>query len=678
MLGLIFCPSLSHRGTIELRDNVVNNFFFILSMTNKLRGPALKRQRRRLLITKTCLMMIVQTIFLSVLSQYDNTEAFPIPERLFVVASSRSNYAPNFRNGSSWLDVMLRHSPFLTMTNRGDDRPSTNGDDGASSIRIDDVTKMSAPLQSIDHNRQLSDAGEYRGNTRSNSRSGGSSIKWRQQGNGDGNQSGDDEVPYYPDGLHDIDCSRFEGWEDVPVECLEGTFSPTVSPTMAVDFVVPDQTGTGAPVETSSPSDESIEFDDPVGSGPANETMETPVSSPVTQPTSQAESSSDDAPSSSEFPNETKPSNVISLQFSMAVVHLHYLTNDERNLIVTMCLRATTDTLNNYTTLIVHDEMDPPSSSNNTINDDNRGLLGSRNSDSSIITTTDPLNVNNKGRSLDEKDDNIPRPATYLFLDDAHIIKSDYMEEWFVVTATYRAFRYDDQPIVNATRLDVIATVCDEVMTIAMNEGVFWTALESLQFGQDLLIQGTPYHSPDDAGLADCRPVGSEYDLVPFEMVDNVTPDDATHDTVLGNCAADVTWTIREWVGLGMMSVTILFGFVLSLIAVRLEKRRTREQLWGVLTEEGVGELLHVGWRYHQGTASDDNPTGTGPQLFLQIFDKGKLGYSDDNSMLQGGVEQHGVGLQHDEHRDEHGLHPITSTTAATSTPHTSTVPPPH
>jgi hypothetical protein len=37
---------------------------------------------------------------------------------------------------------------------------------------------------------------------------------------------------------------------------------------------------------------------------------------------------------------------------------------------------------------------------------------------------------------------------------------------------------------------------------------------------------------------------------------------------------------------------------------------------------------LNVGWRYQEG----------GEQLFLQVFDKGKLGYNDDNSMLMGGV----------------------------------------
>jgi hypothetical protein len=71
-----------------------------------------------------------------------------------------------------------------------------------------------------------------------------------------------------------------------------------------------------------------------------------------------------------------------------------------------------------------------------------------------------------------------------------------------------------------------------------------------------------------------------------------------------------------------------------------------------VFTEEGVGEILQVGWRYQQGMipslAKDGNDNQNDAdvgeqqqQLYLQIYDKTKLGYNDENSMLQGGVEQH-------------------------------------
>jgi hypothetical protein len=89
-------------------------------------------------------------------------------------------------------------------------------------------------------------------------------------------------------------------------------------------------------------------------------------------------------------------------------------------------------------------------------------------------------------------------------------------------------------------------------------------------------------------------------------------------------------WGTREWLGLILFLVLVFLTSFLTYCSVWIKRRHTRKQLWGTqhLTESGVGDLLNVGWRYQEG----------GEQLFLQVFDKGKLGYNDDNSMLMGGV----------------------------------------
>jgi hypothetical protein len=468
----------------------------------------------------------------------------------------------------------------------------------------------------------------------------------RQNGGGGGDYNTDNDVPYGNEHLHDMDCAQFEGWDDVPLEC-QGTIWPTNSPTTEVFFVATGE-DTSAPLETSAPIEGDSSTGDfiPIGgNGPSNESESLPrpeegVSSPVAAPT-------DD--SNAKFPDKTTtPSNIVSLHFSMAIIHLGYLSDDEANLIVTMCLRAVTDTLNTYSTFNVTDFLSPPSTSNN-------------------------------GRSVqeEEEDGGGDTVAANLFLHDAQIGESDQMQDWFVVTATYLVFRLDGDPVVNSTRLDAIATSLDEVLTIAMEDGTYRASLEALDFGQDLLMDMENY-TPDDYGLVDSQAVGHEYDISQEggeesgmdsttngtasredPMFDPVTEptlaptheESNTHDTVLGHAASDVVWMTREWVGLGMMSATILFSVLLSVIAMRLQQTKTRDQIWGtILTEEGVGELLHVGWRYHQGTASPDerNPTsgiphgggGGGQQLFLQIYDKANVGYSDDNSMLQGGVDR--------------------------------------
>lgn len=89
-------------------------------------------------------------------------------------------------------------------------------------------------------------------------------------------------------------------------------------------------------------------------------------------------------------------------------------------------------------------------------------------------------------------------------------------------------------------------------------------------------------------------------------------------------------WDIREWLGLGICTFTTVIATILMVVSAHLHRRQAQKNLWG-LTEQGVGELLNVGWSYQQ------QETG---QLFLKVYDKGKAGYNDENSVLQGGIER--------------------------------------
>ena len=87
-------------------------------------------------------------------------------------------------------------------------------------------------------------------------------------------------------------------------------------------------------------------------------------------------------------------------------------------------------------------------------------------------------------------------------------------------------------------------------------------------------------------------------------------------------------WSAREWFGLGLCVSTITIAALLTLVSSRIQRRESTKCLWG-LTEQGVGELLNLGWTYQQERNG---------QLFLKIFDKGQIGYTDDNSVLRGEV----------------------------------------
>ncbi len=104
--------------------------------------------------------------------------------------------------------------------------------------------------------------------------------------------------------------------------------------------------------------------------------------------------------------------------------------------------------------------------------------------------------------------------------------------------------------------------------------------------------------------------------------IDNLDRSDEFSDPL------EIVWEIREWIGLGVCTFTIITVTFLTVVSTRLHRLHAQKKAWG-LTEQGVGELLNVGWAYQQ--------EGSG-LLFLKVYNKGRVGYSDENSVLNGKV----------------------------------------
>jgi hypothetical protein len=86
-------------------------------------------------------------------------------------------------------------------------------------------------------------------------------------------------------------------------------------------------------------------------------------------------------------------------------------------------------------------------------------------------------------------------------------------------------------------------------------------------------------------------------------------------------------WDWQRYLGLVLFATAFLGGMLLSQISAIRQRRRRRKDVWANLaSEEGVKELLRTGWAVK------------GSQM--EIFDKSKMGYRDDDSMLIGGFEQ--------------------------------------
>jgi len=86
-------------------------------------------------------------------------------------------------------------------------------------------------------------------------------------------------------------------------------------------------------------------------------------------------------------------------------------------------------------------------------------------------------------------------------------------------------------------------------------------------------------------------------------------------------------WDYRRWLGLGLFCGTFVMTLLLTQVASYRKRRRMAKEAWGNLgTESGVDELLKTGWNIK------------GSQM--EIYDKTKVGYRDDDSVLMGGFEQ--------------------------------------
>jgi hypothetical protein len=168
-------------------------------------------------------------------------------------------------------------------------------------------------------------------------------------------------------------------------------------------------------------------------------------------------------------------------------------------------------------------------------------------------------------------------------------------------------------------------------------------------------------HWAGDQEMAPNAPVMSEG--APINANTTSAADDGVGGGSGGTIAYNETLSLewgdpREWCGLALCLLTIVTATLLTTVASILQRQQQNMYFcWGgALTEQGVGELLQVGWRYQHHHLEDEqsnhnhdhnNVTSQqqqqqqkqqAPQFFLQVFDKSLVGYNDDNSILQGGV----------------------------------------
>jgi hypothetical protein len=114
---------------------------------------------------------------------------------------------------------------------------------------------------------------------------------------------------------------------------------------------------------------------------------------------------------------------------------------------------------------------------------------------------------------------------------------------------------------------------------------------------------------------------------------------------IVGSKPLTLEFGLREWVGASVGGSTMLLATLLFWISSAYQKRRMRKQ-WekAMLTEQGISDVLRVGWRYHAATVDESKKGQQNHQLFIQIYEKPKF-RGESDSILHGGVEQEEMGL---------------------------------
>jgi hypothetical protein len=89
------------------------------------------------------------------------------------------------------------------------------------------------------------------------------------------------------------------------------------------------------------------------------------------------------------------------------------------------------------------------------------------------------------------------------------------------------------------------------------------------------------------------------------------------------------SWNALRYASLGVFVGTIVLTALCMSLAAYRKHRLMKKSVWGnlKLDEAGVNELLKTGWKLQD-------------QKTLQVYDKHRLGYYDDDSVLIGGYEQ--------------------------------------
>eukprot|EP00980_Cylindrotheca_fusiformis_P023124 scaffold10164_cov97-Cylindrotheca_fusiformis.AAC.2 len=227
-----------------------------------------------------------------------------------------------------------------------------------------------------------------------------------------------------------------------------------------------------------------------------------------------------------------------------------------------------------------------------------------------------------------------------------HIGVSSKQNVWFYpFEVEYMAFWKDDKDVVRDTNLmKNVTRICWQVGNYTTETGQLRDEI-LIEMEKQLLLDKEDSDA-DDSGSSD----SGDYEWTVSEKDIFFDPDFANgpvkgyDDVVFPTYPMPLEddWDKRSHVGALLFGATTFMALLMRYCSTRSPRSPPQDTMMTggthFLTEEGVNEILQVGWNFQK------PKDGSAADLFMQVYDKSKVGYNDDNSMLMGGVENGAVG----------------------------------
>jgi len=405
----------------------------------------------------------------------------------------------------------------------------------------------------------------------------------------------------------DFDCTKYQHWDERPPECQGDRFP---MPTDDDGTFEADTVTTGNPSETYPPSEWDNDDDDSYYTSASDDNIEEHIDNLVR----------------------------INLLVGMEVppTNMNNMTN--------VISRVITESLQTMTPLVdvFYFEDSPSLGQNRRRMTQQDGTLGSP---SSATRTIHLLHLWTTMEDYYE----LPPPTVKLV--------------WYAVRVDYAAFFGPEsepdlpEPMENPDRVGNVTWSCESHIDRSIRNGglveeIDDTIQDMLHEQEELMEESNTTKSETEmSNLLDDMRKNMDFQCMASVMKDGrqVQPHCITNWFMKRPRKVDsepikLDFGIREWCGVGLGGTTIVLALLLYGAASYYENQRQKRKEWSttVLTEQGVTDILNVGWRYHHTTSMYDIPTKesqSGDQLFIQIFKRPKI-RSDDDSILHGGVEQ--------------------------------------